>query len=168
MNKAFLALSLIFLGHSKLHAQQKNRSINTAANAFMNLRILHDINTIRGNNYLTMNYSPDKDQEFYKRRSKNYRIVGWSTLGAGVVLSGVGILLANGDYASTHPNSNTAGVLTVAGAASGIVSIPFMIMASVYKHKASAMVNSQRTGFGTPPNVSSYITGITVSIPLGN
>jgi hypothetical protein len=43
-----------------------------------------------------------------------------------------------------------------------------MIMASVYKHKTKAMVETQKTGFAVPSNVGSYITGITVAIPLGN
>jgi hypothetical protein len=49
---------------------------------------------------------------------------------------------------------------------SGIASIPFMIMASSYKHKVKAMVSSQKTGFGLPANVSRDIVGITLQIPL--
>jgi hypothetical protein len=79
----------------------------------------------------------------------------------------IGLLLASGDYATNSANSSTAATLTVAGAVSGIVSIPFMIMASVYKHKAKAMVSSQKTGFGVPGNVSKDIVGITLQIPLG-
>lgn len=168
MKKLFFFLGLILLNTGNLHAQQQSQPITLVAKSFISFKKLNDINMIEGKNYLTMNYGPDKDPEFYKRRSKNYRIVGWSTLGAGIVLSGIGILLASGDYATNNANSNTAGVLTVAGAASGVVSIPFMIMASVYKHKAKAMVENQKTGFGMPPNVGSYITGITVTIPLGN
>jgi len=168
MKKFFLALILFFLCQGQLHAQQKNLSSDIASKSFTSFKNLNDINTITAGNYLKMDFGPDRDQEFYKRRSKNYRIVGWSTLGAGVVLSGIGVLLASGDYATNNPNSNTAAVLTIAGATSGIVSIPFMIMASVYKHKARATVENQKTGYGVPPNVSSYITGITVSIPLGN
>jgi hypothetical protein len=168
MKKILFFLSLILLNSSQLFAQKKYLLTQLTSKSFISFRNMNDINGVQGKNYLSTNYSPDKDAEFYKHRSKNYRIVGWSTLGAGVVLSGIGVLLANGDYATTHANSNTAGVLTIAGAASGIVSIPFMIMASVNKQKARAMVESQKTGFGVPSNVSSYITGITVSIPLGN
>ena len=106
---------------------------------------------------------PNKDYDFYMRRNKNYRNVGWATLIGGVLLSGVGILVASNQYYG----SSTAGVLVVAGAVSGIVSIPFMIMASVYKHKAKLMVSNQKTGFGLPSNMNKDITGITLQIPLG-
>jgi hypothetical protein len=168
MKKLFLCCSLIFLIHSNSPAQQKNQSIIQAGNSFISLRNKNDVNIISAKNYLKINYGPEKDQEFYQHRSKNYRIVGWSTLGAGVLLAGIGIIAASGDYATSNANSNTAGVLTVAGAVSGVVSIRFMIMASVYKHKARALVETQKTGFAVPSNLSSYITGINVAIPLGN
>jgi len=126
---------------------------------------MNDVNTIAENHYLKMNGLPDKTEEFYLRRSKNYRIVGWSTLGGGLLLSGIGLLV--GTTSTNYDNSNTAGVLLVAGAVSGIVSIPFMIMATVYKHKARAMVGTQKAGFGVPPGVSKDVTGITFSISLG-
>jgi len=117
---------------------------------------------------LTLAYSgPDKDYDFYMRRSKNYRVVGLSTLIGGVVLSGIGLLIANAEYSSNQNSTNMAGVLIVIGAASGIVSIPFMIMASAYKRKAKLMITNQKTGIGIPSNVSKDITGITFQIPIG-
>lgn len=110
---------------------------------------------------------PDKDADYYLHKSKNQRIVGWATLGGGILLSGIGILIANADYGYYDSGSSAAGVITVAGAVSGIVSIPFMILASANKHKAKALLNTQKTGFGVPPGVSRSITGITILIPLG-
>lgn len=112
------------------------------------------------------NHAPEKDYEFYMKKSRNHRTVGWATLGGGIILSGIGLLVANGDYATNDEGSSTAGVLTVAGAVSGIVSIPFMIMASTYRHKAKMMLSSQKTGFGLPVKPGN-ITGISVFIPIG-
>ncbi|HMU10263.1 MAG TPA: hypothetical protein PKC54_09675 [Ferruginibacter sp.] len=110
--------------------------------------------------------APEKDYEFYMKKARNHRTVGWATLGGGIILSGIGLLVANGDYATNDEGSSTAGVLTVVGAVSGIVSIPFMIMASSYRHKARMMLSSQKTGFGIPVKPGN-ITGLSVFIPIG-
>ena len=156
MKKSILMLSVIFLINMESKAQLQSQFI--ATNSLSNTKPVS----------LSQSYSgPDKDADYYFRKSKNHRIVGWATLSAGIILSGIGLLSANGDYASSDGGSSTAGVLTVVGAVSGIVSIPFMVMASVYKHKAKAMLSSQKTGFGVPGNVSKDIVGITLQIPLG-
>ncbi len=111
------------------------------------------------------NNAPEKDYEFYMKKSRNHRTVGWATLVGGVVLSGIGLLVANADYASGN-EADGAATLTIAGAVSGIVSIPFMIMASAYRHKAKMMLSSQKTGFGIPVKPGN-ITGISVFIPIG-
>lgn len=157
MKKSILIVSLVFSFQMEIMAQQKIQFKQVA---------LYKIAT-PGLSFSSDNNGPNKDANFYFHRSKNYRIVGWATLGGGAVLSGIGILLANGDYATNNDNSNTAGVLTVAGAVSGVVSIPFMIMASAYKHKAKAMISSQKTGFGVPANVGKDIVGVTMVFPLG-
>lgn len=110
--------------------------------------------------------APEKDYEFYMKKSRNHRTVGWATLIGGVVLSGVGLLVANADYESGNDQADAAVTLTVAGAVSGIVSIPFMVMGTVYKHKAKMMLSSQKTGFGIPVKPGN-ITGISVFIPIG-
>jgi hypothetical protein len=157
MKKSILMLGVIFLINLESKAQQESRYV--AANS---------LSTVKPVSFSMQAYGgPDKDADFYFQKSKNHRTVGWATLGGGIVLSGIGLLIANGDYATNSANSSTAATLTVAGAASGIVSIPFMIMASVYKHKAKAIVSSQKTGFGVPGNVSKDIVGITLQIPLG-
>ncbi|MFM6925103.1 MAG: hypothetical protein ACKOU7_06340 [Ferruginibacter sp.] len=157
MKKSILMLGVIFLINQESKAQELSQYV-----AFNNAGTVTPVAFP-----LPAYGKPDKDADFYNRRSKNYRIVGWSTLGGGIVLSGIGLLLANGDYATNNANSNTAGIVTLAGAVSGVVSIPFMIMASAYKHKAKAMLGSQKTGFGVPANVSKDIVGITFQIPLG-
>ncbi len=110
--------------------------------------------------------APEKDYDFYMKKARNHRTVGWATLVGGVVLSGVGLLLANADYATSSEQVDAAATLTVAGAVSGIVSIPFMVMGSVYRHKAKMMLSSQKTGFGVPVKPGN-ITGISVFIPIG-
>ncbi len=159
MKKSILMLVIIFLINTESKAQQESQFI--AANSLSNTKPV---------SFSMQAYSgPDKDADFYMRRSKNYRIVGWSTLGAGLIASGAGLLLATNSSNDFYNNSNddAAAALFLVGAVSGITSIPFMIMATSYKHKAKAMISSQKTGFGVPANVGKDIVGITLQIPLG-
>ncbi len=158
MKRSFIMLGVIFLINMESNAQQESQLIAT-----------NSLSTTKPVSFSIQSYGgPDKDADFYLRRSKNYRIVGWSTLGAGLIASGAGLLLAsnNSNYYNSS-NEDGAAVLFLVGAVSGITSIPFMIMATSYKHKAKAMVSSQKTGFGVPGNVSKDIVGITLQIPLG-
>jgi hypothetical protein len=157
MKKSILMLSMICFINMESKAQQENWFITA------NSLIIANPVSLSIPAYNT----PNKDADYYFRKSKNNRAVGWATLGGGILLSGIGLLLANGDYATNNANSNTADVLTIAGAVSGIVSIPFMIMAGVYKHKAKVMVSSQKTGFGVPQNVDKNIMDVTISLPIG-
>ncbi|MBK8519946.1 MAG: hypothetical protein IPL54_03395 [Chitinophagaceae bacterium] len=166
MKKFLLFISFIFLINSKSQAQFNGQSAIYDDHSFISLKNIEEIHSIAEKSYLKLNTFPDKTEEFYLRRSKNYRIVGWSTLIGGIVLSGAGLLIgSSSNYNSA--SSTSAGVLVVAGAVSGIVSIPFMIMATGYKHKARVMVDNQKTGFGIPSNISKDITGITFRISIG-
>ena len=159
MKKSILMPCVIFLISMESKAQQERQFI-----------VSNSLSTTKPVSFSVPTFSgPDKDANFYMHRSKNYRIVGWSTLGAGLVASGAGLLLATNSSNDFYNNSNddAAAVLFLVGAVSGITSIPFMIMATTYKHKARAMVSSQKTGFGVPANVSKDIVGITLQIPLG-
>jgi hypothetical protein len=167
MKKLILITGILFFTLLQTKAQQEKQFVVANYVTALNSTVLPWEKTDSKKLYNTATNGPDKDHDFYLRRSKNYRIVGWSTLGAGILLSGIGLLAANGDYATNDANSNTAATLTIAGAVSGVVSIPFMIMASAYKHKARVMVGNQKTGFGVPSNVSKNITGITMTIPIG-
>lgn len=167
MKKIILILVLIITIQLQTKAQQEKQFVVANYVTALNSSVLPWKNTNSKKLYNTAANDTDKDHDFYMRRSKTYRIAGWSTLGAGLLLSGIGLLVANGDYATNNANSNTAATLTIAGATSGIVSIPFMIMASAYKHKARLMVSNQKTGFGVPSNVSKDIAGITMSIAIG-
>ncbi len=83
MKKSILILGLIFSFQTEIMAQQKSQFTGTA---------LYNTST-PVLFYSPDHYGPDKDHDFYQHRSKNYRIVGWSTLIGGVVLSGIGILI---------------------------------------------------------------------------
>jgi hypothetical protein len=160
MKQLLLTVLVILLIDQGLQAQQMSRLENPG-----HLNIKASMYGIKTNGE-----DPGvKDYDFYMKRSRNQRIVGWSTLGAGLLLSAVGLLVATNSSDDIYDDSDetTAGVLLATGAASGIVSIPFMIMASVNKHKAKVMLNNQKTGFGVPPNVSKNIPGISLAIPIG-
>ena len=117
--------------------------------------------------YSSGNNLPDKDYNYYMGKRKDNLTAGLVTLGAGVLFSGLGLLIATPANASLD-NAATGGVITAIGAACGIASIPCMIMATVYKHKAKMQLSSQKTGFGVPPGVSRDIVGITFKIGIGN
>ena len=153
MKKILLTLGLIIAAQLATKAQQEKQFI--AAANYTTLKSMYS----SGNNL------PDKDYDYYMRKRKNSLIAGWVTLGAGVALSGIAwITSAN---SKSFDNDATAGVLFIAGAASGIASIPCMIMATVNKHKAKMQLGSQKTGFGVPAGVSKDIVGITFKVGIG-
>jgi len=157
MKKSILMLSVIFLIAMELKAQQESQLITA-----------NSLSTTNPVSFSMASYSgPDKDADFYLRRSKNQRIAGWATLGGGLLLSGIGFLIINADVTTNSGNDGTAAVLFITGAASGIVSIPFMIMARANKHKAKLMLSNQKTGFGVPQHVDKNIMGVTMSLPIG-
>lgn len=162
MKKTMLLLTILMVLQTITKAQQENQFIAEKLKS-------NAVPSPAKSSYAFVSYKngPEKDADIFLRRSRNQRIVGWSTLGGGILLSGIGILVANGDYATNNNNASLAAVLTIAGAVSGIVSIPFMIMASANRHKAHVLLNNTKTGFGVPPGVSNHITGITISLPIG-
>lgn len=155
MKKSILILGFIICINMQSKAQQQSQFI-----------VATGYNTAKPVSLSAIYYSgPDKDYDYYMRKKKNNLTAGLVTLGAGLVLSGIGLITASN---STNIDTDaTAAVLLIAGAASGIASIPLMIMANVYGHKARLMLKNQKTGFGVPPNMSQDITGITLQIPLG-
>jgi hypothetical protein len=163
MKKVFLILGVLISIHMETKAQQVNPlTASVEKNTF--------------SMYSPGYNGPDRDADFYLHRSRKQRTVGWITLGAGIVLSGVGLLITDNnslgtwDYNGNYHEDNgyTAGIaMTIIGAASGIVSIPFMIMASANKHKATLMLKNQSAGFVVPPVMSRNIPGISLSVQLG-
>jgi hypothetical protein len=158
MKKTILMLGFIFAIQINSKAQQQSQLIS-----------VNSLSAAKAVSFSRPNYSlPDKDHDYYMRKSKRSRNTGLILLGGGVLVSGVGALLAFGN-SNTYNESreNTGGVLLLTGAAAGIASIPFMAIALGHSNKAKAMVSSQKTGFGVPGNVSKDIVGITLQIPMG-
>lgn len=126
MKKIILILAFLISIHLETNAQQENQ-FTTATY----LTVSAKDNTFSKNMYSSGKNGPDKDYDFYLRKSKNHRIVG-----EGIALSGKDLLIASGSIGSidaygNYSDNNTpiADLLTIAGAFSGIVSIPFIIMA---------------------------------------
>ena len=166
MKKIILILALIITAQLQTKAQQEKQFITVTHYSTSKAMALSQDNTFSKNMYSPGNNLPVKDYDYYMRKRKNNLTAGWVTLGAGVVLSGIGLLVSTSGNAS-FDDAATGGVITIIGAASGIASIPCMIMATVYKHKAKVQLSSQKTGFGVPSKVGKSITGITMSIPIG-
>lgn len=169
MKKYILLVGLSLLIHIETKSQTEGQFIATGHFSTQNKTVLPWNITLATTRYSTLNVGPDKDYAFYLRRSKNYRIVGLSTLGAGLISSGIGVLIATGNQNS---NSNydpyeAAAEFFLFGAVSGITSIPFMIMAHAYKSKARLLMENKQTGIGVPSKVGRNIPGITMTIPIG-
>lgn len=112
-------------------------------------------------------YPPSGDYDHYMHQCHTYRIIGLSLLGAGLVSSALA-LLETGSTNYKNGNANAAPALFIIGAAAGLTSIPFMILAHASKNKARLAASNQKTGFGPlAPGISKDITGISVSIPIG-
>jgi hypothetical protein len=166
MKKFILISGVLIFTLLQAKAQQGKQEIASTSNT------LYKGNTVIKDN-LSLNFStytgyqvPDKDYDYYMRKKKNNLTAGLVTLGSGLLLSGIGLITATNS--TSFDTDMTAGILLIAGAASGIASIPLMIMSHVYGHKAKLELSNQKTGFGVPPNVSKDIVGITCKIAIGN
>lgn len=107
-----------------------------------------------------------KDHAYYQEKSRKQRTAGLVLLGSGVLLSGVGLIISTRNDASFDQTETGITVMGV-GAAAGIASIPFMILAHVNRNKARVMLSSQKTSAGIPYKYGKGLASVTVSIPLG-
>ena len=170
-----LASFLVFTG---IAANAQNENVTTyndiAKNKNVHVMSFTPGNYLENKNILTAKgrFFPG-DQPDYLKKSKNQKIAAWSLLGAGVVCTGIGILIIPKNYdlldSSNEQDSQlvVGSVMSILGFASMLTSIPFFVSSGIYKRKASIGVVNQKTGFGAPPNVSSDIAGITMTIPIG-
>lgn len=178
MKKIILLASFLFFTGIVTNAQTINE------NALANMGIAKTKNTSaitlnpgsypENKNILTSkSLAYSADQPDYLKKSKNQKIAAWSLLGAGVVCTGIGILVLPKNYDLLESNSGQdsqlviGSVMSILGFASMITSIPFFVSSGIYKRRATVGVVNQKTGFGAPPNVSSDIAGITMTIPIG-
>lgn len=165
--KKLIVIVLFCSGFTIVKAQQNN--ILQTKDAYpdqLNKSFVQSKTLLIGDNPFNEN-GPDKDYNYYNRKSRNQRITGLSLLGGGLVLSGIGVLLVTSS-SQNYNNSGkdyTAVVLFGIGAAAGLASIPFMIMAHSSKNKARATLSTQKIFI--PGKADKYITGLTVSIPIG-
>ena len=116
-----------------------------------------------------------KDAKYYLVKSQNQKTAAWILLGGGAACTGIGILIFPKDYnvvwgtntTSQESNATFSTILTIAGFASMLTSIPVFISSSINKRRAHAGVSYQKTGFGIPVKSDKEIAGITLSIPIG-
>ena len=165
MKKLILILSLIITMHAAVKAQDENQLKTYRHYTALTTVALKGDNTYLIGMYSHSNNAPAKDYDYYMHKRKNNLTAGLVTLGGGLVFSGIGLLMADIN-SSNDATWEIGGILLITGAVSGLVSIPFMIMAGANKHKARALLNTQKTGFGVPPGVSNSIAGITIQIPF--
>lgn len=172
MKKLMLILGLIILTLIETKAQQEKQFIAADNSATLKISALPVGNLFEKKMYTHESDSSKKNYAYYNSTSRNLRIAGLSLLGAGLVLGVAGLLVVSNsnsmsDYGDLQRAESTHRALFISSAATGIISIPLMAMASAYKQKARLELKNQKTGFGVPANVSNDITGITFTIPIG-
>lgn len=168
MKKFILILTIVSGINNSTVAQRKDLPvIKTGYSGRANIAMLQGNTFISGHNPAYDN-SPKKDYDYYNRKSRNLRITGLSLLGAGLVLGLSGLLVASNDnYTDSEGRDRTIRTLFVLSAATGIASIPLMVLAHVNKTKARTSLSSQKTSFGIPGKTEKNIIGLTLSIPVG-
>lgn len=167
MKNNILLFVLAFSVHTVTKAQQ-NDLLLTKTKSPVQLNGVLRGNTYTSNQYPAFRNTPIKDYDYYNRKSRTLRITGLSLLGAGLVLGLSGLLVASNDnYADPEGRDRTIRTLFVLSAATGIASIPLMVLAHVNKTKARASLSSQKTAFGIPGKAEKNIVGLTLSISVG-
>lgn len=111
----------------------------------------------------------EKDYDYYMHKRKIQKTIGLALLGAGFGFSGIGLLLANSNSnrnGDSHTTGKAAVVIVALGAAAGLASIPFNIMAGSNRYKAEMLLEAKKTGYGLPLK-SGSVTGLTLLISIG-
>ncbi len=155
-----LAVAMLFIQLQTSAQQEKQSDV-----AFGYQTLKGNVVNLANSKYESANYSDLKDYAYYLQKKKNNLTAGLVTLGAGLAFSGIGLITASNS--SNIDSDVTAAVFLIVGAASGIASIPLMVMANVYGHKAKISLSNQKTGFGLPSRADKNIAGLTISIPFG-
>ncbi len=112
----------------------------------------------------------------YFKKAHNQKKAAWIMAGTGVACVIVGGIMSSTvsiSYLGTESlfderTSSTGKVFGVIGLCSIAGSIPLFISAGKNKHKAILAVRDQPAPAGLPIAVSKKITGLTISIPIGN
>jgi len=169
MKKIILTLALTCSLFMTTKAQE-NEKPGTKTEALLTLNNALVLNkTYLPNNYPAGGSGPDRDYKYYVHQSRNRRIIGLSLLGGGLICGVSAILISSNnssrDYAVVQRTDRTVETLFILSAATGIASIPFMILAHASKNKARAALAGQKTFI--PGKATKYVTGITLSIPIG-
>lgn len=159
-----LCIALLFASLQAMAQQTEN---NLATHLFRENVQQASLMFHPANSLLSMQQGPDnRDYSFYNKRSRTHRIIGLSLLGGGVVLGLSGVLVVNNENSNDYTrDDNTASTLFVLSAATGIASIPFMILAHANKSKAKAALKTQ--GAYIPGKGIIPVTGLSLSLSIG-
>ena len=89
-------------------------------------------------------------KDYYLKKSKNQKTVGWVMLGGGVAMTTIGLVIGGNVESSPYDplggvgESGGAAIVVIAGIASALGSIPFFISSAKNKGRASTL------SFSTP------------------
>lgn len=164
MKNFVLLLGLTIATQYELKAQQLAQFTTAAEYAVLSPATWQQEKSFSNSGFLTITNRPGNDYDYYIRKKKNTLTAGLVTLGAGLAASGIGLLVSSNS--SSLDEDGTAAILFIAGAASGIASIPLMAISLGYNNKAKLALKEQQIGFGVPKS-GKTITGLSISFPLG-
>ena len=165
MKKTILILATLIACHITTTAQQE-QSLISNLNAGIEKNIMVFPGTGQANSVSSsVNSNTDNEYESYKPRSRNLRITGLSLLGGGLIMGVSALLISSNNNSYSDSRDKTITTLFILSAATGIASIPLMVLAHVNNTKARAAMSTQKTFI--PGKGNSYLTGITLSLPVG-
>lgn len=164
--KKFTLLVLFFASiQLTIYAQPIRFNANGTSSSSLNA-VMYSTNELNHTVEISATKRPIKDYEYYMHQRSNRKTIGWVLLGSGFASTGLAALLG----ASNNRQNNTGpatGSLLLIGAATGLASIPFMILAGSSYNKAKLILENKKTGFGIPGKADQNVTGFSLAISIG-
>lgn len=167
MKKSLHLICLFVVLQVTANAQFTSSTSDNNQSLSLNRSYLTESLMFPGNQTNQFNSDPVIDPQVYKKRKRTFLTVGLVLLGTGLISGGAGLLLAN-DNSYDSRNGDAAATLLVVSAVTGIASIPFMSLSLAANNRYKAAIKSQPTAYGLPRNISKQVTGLSLSIPIGN
>ena len=117
--------------------------------------------------------TPAPSKDYYLKKSKTQKTVGWVMIGGGVVMTTISILIPYKqsdnpfDYLTYSNASGGAAILLLGGIGTALGSIPFFISSAKNKRKAASIVISDQNIFLPRQNSFALKTQPTITLKIG-
>ena len=104
-------------------------------------------------------------KDYYLKKSKNQKTIGWILLGSGGGLIITGIIVQSSNERN-HGGSSSGGEIALVGIVPTLVSIPFFISSSKNKRKAASIAVSNQNLFLPEQNWAALKTQPTITLKI--